>query len=231
MPTADFDYICTVMKKLILSLVLACSFCCIASAQAEWTNYRRYAEANAVVTVKPKAVFMGDSVTDNWAAMDPAFFSGHNFLGRGIGGQVTSQMVLRFRNDVIAHHPKYVVILGGINDIAQNHGPIDVEDTFGNIVTMVELAKANRIKPIVCLLLPTSVISWRSDIEDPLSQINKFNELLTAYAKAHHIPVVEYMKDIDKSSGSLPTEYSKDSIHPNLDGYKIMEQEILKYIK
>lgn len=219
------------MKKILLTLALACSVCCIASAQAEWINFNRYAEANAAVTTAPKAVFMGDSITDHWYTMDPDFFNDNNFLGRGISGHVTSQMVLRFRRDVIAHHPKYVVILGGINDIAQNKGPIEVEDTFNNIVTMVELAKANKIKPIVCLCFPTVYIPWRKSVGEVNPKIDALNAMILSYAKTHKVTVVEYLKDIDKSSGSLPKELSKDSVHPNLDGYKIMEKEILKVIK
>ena len=219
------------MKKILLTLALALSVCCIASAQAEWINFKRYAEANSTVTSAPKAVFMGDSITDGWYSNDPDFFKDNNFLGRGISGQVTSQMVLRFRNDVIAHHPKYVVILGGINDIAQNKGPIDIEDTFNNIVTMAELAKANKIKPVICLLFPANVIPWRKELGPANPKIDAFNAMVINYGKTHNVKVVEYLKDVDKSSGDLPKELSKDSVHPNLDGYKIMEQEILKVLK
>ena len=94
----------------------------LAVAQNDWANYNRYAEANAQVTAAPKAVLMGDSITDGWPFADPEFFSDNNFVGRGISGQVTSQMLLRFRQDVIDLHPKYVVILAGTNDIAENSG-------------------------------------------------------------------------------------------------------------
>ena len=219
------------MKRHFLTIILAAGFCIAASAQSEWANFARYEKANAQVTVRPKAVFMGDSITDAWFRQDPDFFTSNNFLGRGISGQVTSQMLVRFRRDVISHKPKYVVFLGGINDIAKNLGDISIEDTFNNIVSMAELAKANRIKPILCLVFPTTTIGWRKEIEDPLSKVNELNALISEYGRTHRIPVVEYLSDIDKSSGRLPEAYSKDSIHPNLDGYKIMEQEILKYLK
>jgi len=219
------------MKRFIITIVMSGVFSIMSFAQSAWTNYARYEQANNQVKTSPKAVFMGDSITDSWASNDADFFSSNNFLGRGISGQVTSQMVLRFRRDVIAHHPKYVVILGGINDIAQNEGPIDIEDTFGNIVSMVELAKANKIKPVICLLFPTKGFPWRPSIENPLPKINALNEMIIEYGKKNRVPVVEYLKDIDKSAGTLPKELSADSIHPNLDGYKIMEQEILKVLK
>lgn len=219
------------MKRVILAIILAAGLCGTARAQAEWANFARYEEANAQVTSRPRAVFMGDSITDGWYRQDPEFFTSNNFLGRGISGQVTSQMLVRFRRDVISHRPKYVVFLGGINDIAGNKGEISVEDTFNNIVSMVELAKANRIKPILCLVFPTTTISWRKEVEDPLSKVNELNSLISGYGKANRIPVVEYLSGVDKSSGRLPEEYSKDSIHPNLEGYKIMEREILRFLK
>ena len=219
------------MKKLLLTITLFCGFCGIAAAQAQWAQFSRYEEANAQVSVRPKAVFMGDSITDAWFRQDPEFFTSNNFLGRGISGQVTSQMLVRLRRDVISHKPKYMVLLGGINDIAGNQGEISVEDSFGNIVSMVELAKANRIKPILCLLFPTTTIGWRPEVGNPLEKVEQLNSMIRGYGKAHHIPVVEYLSGVDKSSGRLPETYSKDSIHPNLEGYKIMEQEILKYLK
>lgn len=219
------------MKKLLLTITLFCGFCGIAAAQAQWAQFSRYEEANAQVSVRPKAVFMGDSITDAWFRQDPEFFTSNNFLGRGISGQVTSQMLVRLRRDVISHKPKYMVLLGGINDIAGNQGEISVEDSFGNIVSMVELAKANRIKPILCLLFPATTIGWRPEVGNPLEKVEQLNSMIREYGKAHHIPVVEYLSGVDKSSGRLPETYSKDSIHPNLEGYKIMEQEILKYLK
>lgn len=218
------------MKKFFLISILFSAMCVTAPAQALWADFARYEKSNAEVTTRPKAVFMGDSITDGWFAQDPEFFTTNNFLGRGISGQVTGQMLVRFRRDVIAHKPEFVVFLGGLNDIARNDGEIALEDTFGNIVSMMEIAKANKIKPVLCLLFPTTNISWTPEVTDPLAQITRLNSMLSSYAKEHRIKVVEYFSDIDKSSGNLPRELSHDSIHPNLDGYRIMEREILKYI-
>lgn len=219
------------MKKIIIAIIVASTFCSTVSAQVKWANYRRYEQANAEVTVTPKAVFMGDSITDGWFQKDPDFFTSNNFLGRGISGQVTGQMLCRFRRDVIAHHPKYVVILGGINDIAENDGHVDLKDTYGNIISMVELARQNKIKPVICLVFPTDIIGWRKEIGNPNDRIDTLNGWLRDYAKANKVRVVEYFQNIDKSAGHLPDELSKDSIHPVLDGYKIMEAEILKVLK
>jgi len=219
------------MKKIIVSLVFAAIFSISASAQAEWAGLNRYAEENAKVTKAPKAVFFGDSITDMWAAQDPDFFSNNNYIGRGQSGRVTSMMLLCLRQDVIDLHPKYMVFLGGINDIAINFGPIDLEDTFGNIVSIVELCKANKIKPIVCLLFPVQTVGWRPEVGNVYDTVMTLNKMLQDYCKANKVTCVEYFKDIDKSEGRLPVELSHDSIHPNMDGYKIMESEIVKYLK
>ena len=160
------------MKRFFI-LAVAALFCSVTiSAQNQdlpdndWAQYKRYSKANSEVTVRPKAVLMGDSITDGWFSQDPEFFKTNNFLGRGISGQVTSHMLARFRRDVIDHHPKYVVILAGINDIARNNGYISLENTFGNIVSMCELAKANKIKPVLCTLVPSGYIRWRPAIKD-----------------------------------------------------------------
>ena len=194
----------------------------------EWPGFNRYKEANAALTKAPKAVFFGDSITDGWAKKDPDFFSSNNFAGRGISGQTTAQMLVRLRADVIDLGPRYMVLLAGINDLAMNNGPIELENVFGNIVSMVELVKLHKIKPVLCLLFPATRIGWRPSLGDPTEKIVRLNGMIADYAKAHKIPCVEYFADIDKSSGNLPKELSHDSIHPNLDGYRIMEKEILK---
>lgn len=133
------------MKKSFFIFLLS-AVCAIVSGQdKDWAQFYRYAAANDTLHTsgtKVQAVIMGDSITDNWLKFDRAFFTGRGFAGRGISGQVTSQMLVRFRDDVIDLHPKYVVILAGINDIAMNQGPISLEHIFGNIVSMCELAKA-----------------------------------------------------------------------------------------
>ena len=132
------------MKKIILTTLLVAMYLG-AGAQNEhkdWAKFFRYEQANAAVTVKPRAVFMGDSITDNWLKMDGNFFYVNNFQGRGISGQTTSHMLVRFRRDVLDLEPKYVVILAGTNDIALNNGLITLENILGNIQSMCELAKA-----------------------------------------------------------------------------------------
>lgn len=223
------------MKKIIFSAAAALLCALTLSAQDlpdnDWANFNRYAKANTEVTAKPLAVLMGDSITDGWFSQDPDFFKQNNLLGRGISGQVTSHMVVRFRRDVVDHHPKYVVILAGINDIARNNGYISLEDTFGNIVSMCEIAKANKIKPVLCTLVPSAYIRWRPALKDTKEQVAKLNAMIKEYAKAKHYKVVDYATVLADANGETRSDLSGDSVHPNLAGYKIMEEALMKVIR
>ena len=223
------------MKKIIIAAIAAL-FCAVTlSAQDlpdnDWAQFKRYSKANSEVTAKPLAVLMGDSITDGWYSNDPDFFKANNLLGRGISGQVTSHMLTRFRRDVVDHHPKYVVILAGINDIARNNGYISLENTFGNIVSMCEIAKANKIKPVLCTLVPSGYIRWRPAIKDTKEQVAALNAMIKEYAKAHHYKVVDYATVLADEKGETRSDLSKDSVHPNLEGYKIMEEALMKVIR
>jgi lysophospholipase L1-like esterase len=225
------------MKKVFI-LALSALFCAVTlSAQNQdlpdndWAQFNRYSKANSEVTVKPLAVLMGDSITDGWLRQDPEFFKANNLAGRGISGQVTSHMLVRFRRDVIDLHPKYVVILAGINDIARNNGYISLENTFANIVSMCELAKANKIKPVLCTLVPSGYIRWRPAIKDTKEQVAALNAMIKEYAKAHRYKVVDYATVLADEKGETRSDLSGDSVHPNMDGYKLMEEALLKVIK
>ena len=201
----------------------------------DWARTDRYAEQNAKVKqsgIAPKAVFMGDSITDNWGNwIHPEFFSENNFAGRGISGQTSAQMLIRFRPDVIDLHPKYAVILAGTNDIAQNIGPVDLDVVLGNVISMCELAKKNKIKPIICSVIPADRYGWRPEIKDAAEKTKELNSMLKAYAEKARITYVDYYSALDNGNGGIPENLAKDGVHPNLDGYKIMEAIILPYLK
>ena len=218
------------MKKTLV-LLLGILIPMMASAQNDWPNYDRYAEANSQVTVAPKAVLMGDSITDGWPFADPEFFSDNNFIGRGISGQVTNQMLLRFRQDVIDLHPKYVVILAGTNDIAENSGKIDMDKTFANIVSMCDLAKANGIKPIICSVIPAASFYWHPHVTGAAEKIVQFNTMLEEYAKANKIKYVDYHSAMKDERGGLPQNLANDGVHPTREGYDIMKSLLLKVLK
>lgn len=214
------------MKRILLVLALSAITLCGYSQKRDWAQFGRYEKANKeflATGVRPDAVFMGNSITDGWASKDPEFFKKNNFVGRGIGGQTSSEMLVRFRRDVIDLNPRCVVILAGTNDIAQNNGPIKPENTLGNIVSMCELAKANGIKVILCSVTPTSVFGWRKDLT-PAPLILEMNKLIRAYAEANDIYYLDYHPALTDDKGGLPAKWSHDTCHPNLECYRtVME--------
>ena len=221
------------MKKSVVVLVaLVFSFFHVQAqgpAHEDWAKFYRYEQANDTLKVRPRAVFMGDSITDGWAKKSPDFFSSNNFVGRGISGQTTSQMLVRFRRDVIDLSPKYVVILAGTNDIALNNGLISLENILGNLQSMCELARAHKIKPILCSVLPADRYRWRKEIK-PAGEIVKLNEMIRDYAKSARIPYIDYHSVLRDENNALPQKHAADGVHPNVECYKIMEEIVVRYL-
>ena len=217
------------MKKLILLIALALP-ALLTAQQRDWANYGRYAEANAQLTTPPAVVFMGNSITDGWDNAHPEFFTANNFTCRGIGGQVTAQMLCRFRADVIALRPKAVVILAGTNDIARNTGRISLEHILDNLQSMVELARANGIRPILCSVPPAGAFGWRPELK-PAQDIVRLNGMIRAYADAEGIPYVDYHTPMAAADGSMNADYTKDGVHPTEAGYAVMERILPPVVK
>ena len=211
------------MKKVLL--VMCAALPLFAAAQpSDWANYGRYAEANAQLATNPDVVFMGNSITDGWDDSHPEFFSDNNFACRGISGQVTGQMLCRFRADVINLHPKAVVILAGTNDLALNNGPIEIPHIAENIISMAELALAAGIRPILCSVLPAGEYHWRPQVEDVPGKIRVLNKLVREYAEKRGIEWVDYHPDMATEEGALRPEYTYDGVHPTRQGYDVMER-------
>lgn len=191
----------------------------------DWPNLNRYQNENAIL--KPveagqkRIVFMGDSITEFWSTVDSEYFSGKPYVNRGISGQTTPQMLLRFRADVIALKPTSVVILAGINDIAGNTGPMTIEMIRDNIFSMIELAKANHIKVILCSVLPAYDFPWKPN-QEPIAKITALNEILQKYAAANKIVYVDYYSAMVDDRKGLKADYSNDGVHPNKTGYQVM---------
>ncbi|HHU26716.1 MAG TPA: hypothetical protein GXZ56_08865 [Bacteroidales bacterium] len=239
------------MGNLTFNPVLCVVICCLglswvgagAQAQAQsqeknrdWANFKRYAKANKELPAPGKkekrVVFMGNSITEGWARLCPEFFEENHYVGRGIGGQTSYQFVLRFREDVINLQPRLVVINAGTNDAAENTGPFNADITMGNIVSMVELAKANKIKVILTSVLPASGFGWNKEITDAADRIALLNQMIEAYAKANKIPYVDYYKEmVSGPERSLNPAYTKDGVHPTKEGYAVMEALIKPAIK
>lgn len=217
------------MKKMLLLPVLFIALS-LSAQQNDWAQFYRYEGKNDSLTTRPDVVFMGNSITDCWADTVPAFFVENNFVGRGISGQVSSQMLVRFQEDVINLQPKVVVICCGTNDIAQNNGYMSLEHILHNIKSMCQLARANKIKPVVCSTLPAKGFKWRPEMR-PANDILKLNEMIKAYAKENKIPYVDYHSALKDEENGLPKKYSKDGVHPNAQGYAVMESVILPILK
>lgn len=223
----------SLLSVIILAAALVFGIAANAQDKKDWAKFYRYADANEQVHRSNrlvKAVLMGDSITDNWLKFDPQWFEDNNFQGRGISGQVTSQMLVRFQEDVVKLNPRYVAILAGTNDIALNNGPITLEHVMDNIRSMCEIARAHKIKVILCSVLPASKFRWRPELT-PAEDIKALNAMIRAYAKANKITYVDYWSLLANEQGGLNPENAKDGVHPNLETYKIMEEALLKAIK
>jgi lysophospholipase L1-like esterase len=208
-------------------------------AQAEktlrdWPNLARYAEANAGVAAPAKlevrVVFMGDSITDSWVSPEyGGFFPGKPYIDRGISGQTTPQMLIRFRPDVIALQPKVVVILAGTNDIAGNTGPMTLGQIEANLASMAELAKANRIHVVLASVLPVSNYGHdrQGNPQDmrtkrPPAKILELNTWIKKYAAENGHTYLDYFSAMIDEQGLLQRDLSEDGLHPNAKGYAVM---------
>jgi lysophospholipase L1-like esterase len=194
--------------------------------KTDWPNLKKYAEADknqpAVTAGENRVVFMGNSITEFWAELDESFFANGRYIDRGISGQTSPQMLLRFRQDVINLKPAVVIILAGTNDIAENTGPIALEDIFGNIVSMAELAKTNNIKVILASVLPAYDFPWHPGLK-PAEKIIRLNRMIQSYCEKNDLVYLDYYSSMVDTRGGLDKRYTDDGVHPNKAGYKVME--------
>ena len=192
----------------------------------DFPNLKRYASENLKLHESANngnlIIFFGDSITEFWTKRNSDIFKKSNYINRGISGQTTPQMVLRFQQDVIDLKPATVIILCGINDIAENTGPISVGAIFQNIVVMAEHAIINKIKVMLCSVLPSNSITWKTDIA-PSDKIIQLNQMLSGYAENNKIIYADYYSVMANKSKGLDFQYSDDGVHPNTAGYKVME--------
>lgn len=194
-------------------------------AAQDWPGLCRYRDDNAKVMASaeaPRVVFMGDSITENWSLADPQLFA-NGIVNRGISGQTTPQMLVRFRADVVALKPQLVHIMAGTNDIAGNTGPVTVQDVKNNIVSMVELARANGIRVALGSIAPAAKFGWRPDV-DPVTHINELNSWLKEYATQNRLEYIDYHAALVGGSGELKAELGNDGVHPNREGYRVMRK-------
>ncbi len=190
----------------------------------DWPNLKKYREANSKISEEKniKAVFMGNSITQGWYDQHPNFFKDNNYVGRGIGGQTTPQMLVRFTPDVIDLDPEVVVILAGTNDIAGNTGFASVKMITDNIKAMAQLAQSNGIKVVLSSILPVYDYPWRPGLE-PVSKIAEVNSWLKSYAKKNGHVYLDYFPALANEQKGMKTEYASDGVHPTSLGYDVME--------
>jgi lysophospholipase L1-like esterase len=197
----------------------------------DWANLNKYQNENAKLQAlepgQKRIVFMGDSITEGWPFLE--FFAEKPYVNRGISGQTTPQMLIRFRPDVIALKPAVVVLLAGINDIAGNTGPSTLEMITDNIFSMAELAKANNIKVILCSVLPAFDFPWRPG-SFPAEKVVTLNKMIKKYADANGILYLDYYSAMVNDQKGLNATYSGDGVHPNKTGYEVMNPLVEKAI-
>ena len=226
---------CCLMPYILLILSLFQTK--VTNAQ-DWANLKEFQQANkslgTPIKGENRVVFMGNSITIGWSAAVPEFFKNKAYINRGISGQTTPQMLLRFRQDVIDLHPKVVLILAGTNDIAGNTGPMSLEQIMDNICSMAELARANGIEPVLCSVLPAERYPWKPT-KKPDEKIPLLNGMIQQYARARDLIYLDYFSAMANDDMGLDRDLAEDGVHPTRKGYQIMgplaEAAILKALE
>jgi len=196
------------------------------SKSLDWANLARYEDDNLKVGLPKKderrVVFMGDSITEEWSNLYPEYFTEKGYINRGIGGQTTPQMLIRFKPDVVDLKPEIVVILAGTNDIAGNTGPSNAKMITDNIFSMAEIAKAYQMKVVLSSILPVYEYDWAREIKDPPSTIQAVNDALKQYASDQGLIYLDYFSSMADERQGLNSDYTSDGVHPNESGYILM---------
>ena len=221
------------MKRIFFIIIMFWNLLFGNSIQAQdWANKARYAQANKDLlndscNCPVNIVMMGNSITEFWEELHPQFFKNHALVGRGISGQVSSQMLARFRQDVINLKPRIVVINCGTNDIAENNGPYDEDITMDNIKSMTELALANGIKVILSSVLPTDRFIWNPGVARVVEKIQHLNLRIKDYCDIMHLPYIDYYNSMASDDYSMIKHFTDDGVHPSSAGYDVMEAKLL----
>ena len=201
----------------------------------DWANLCYYWEKNEqlgeISEHNGRIVFMGDSITEEWGRLSPDFFQPAQYINRGIGGQTTPQMLLRFKQDVINLNPAMVFILAGTNDIAGNTGPANLDMITNNIFSMAELSVSYKIKVVLSSILPVDAYPWADHIKDVPEMILKINQQLKSFSQKHSTIYIDYYSSMVGENLGLKKKYTTDGVHLNKKGYEVMSdlvQEVLK---
>lgn len=192
-------------------------------AKKDWPNLCKFQAQNRSLIAtgkRPRVVFLGDSITENWAPADPSFFNADS-IDRGIGGQTTTQLLLRVYPDVIALRPRVIHIMAGTNDVGGNTGPVSDDTIVDNIAAMIDIAQANHIAVVLASIPPSKSFFWNRDVK-PAPRIRAINIRLRELAARRDAVWVDYYSSLTDSDGGLPDGLANDGVHPNRRGYAIM---------
>ncbi len=218
-------------KTLFVSLLVCGS---IGLNAQDWANLKRYQQENAEIGLPAKkekrVVFMGNSITEGWKKENPDFFAENPYICRGIGGQTTPQMLIRFRQDVVNLNPKAVVILAGTNDIAGNTGPSTLEMIMDNLKSMAEIADENNIKVILCSVLPVKYYPWKREVEATQAIVD-LNSMIKDYCKNKGFIYLDYFSAMATKENFMIPEYTTDEVHVTKEGYAVMERMVQEAIQ
>jgi len=198
----------------------------------DWANVARFKAENELIIENKapvKMVFMGNSITEGWKLFDPNFFNSTDYVNRGIGGQTTPQMLIRFKQDVLDLKPKGVVILAGTNDIAGNTGPMSIQEIYNQIESMAGLAALNKIEVFLCSVLPVYDYPWKPGLK-PAPKIVALNEMLKTLAGEKNYLYIDYFSEMSDDKNGLKASLGADGVHPNEKGYEIMKKVLLNTI-
>ena len=221
------------MKRILLVTIMFWNLLFGEAAQpADWADKGRYAQENKALQSAPedslRVVLMGNSITEFWFELHPMFFTANHLVGRGISGQVSSQMLARFRQDVINLNPRIVVINCGTNDIAENNGPYDEDITMDNIQSMTELARAHGIEVVLSSVLPCDAFCWNPSVKDAPQMIDHLNKRIMEYAALdEHVHYIDYFSSMTNDGRSMIGSFTGDGVHPNSNGYDVMEVKLM----
>jgi lysophospholipase L1-like esterase len=221
------------MKRFLFLIVFCFFFSHVSVFAQDWAQLKEFQLANQELEMIPteeRVVFFGNSITIGWLHTMPLFFKDRPFINRGISGQTTPQMLVRFRQDVLDLKPKVVVILAGTNDIAGNTGPMTLDEIMGNLKSMAELAMANNIEVILCSVLPASDYPWRPGLE-PNKKIPALNEMINDYTEQAGAHYMDYYTALVNDMNGMDKDLAHDGVHPTKAGYEIMAPIALKAIK
>ena len=200
----------------------------------DWANLNYYKEENLKLVqegTKESIIFMGDSITEEWGRILPEFFSNKQYINRGIGGQTTPQMLIRFRQDVIDLNPEAVIILAGTNDIAGNTGPSSVKMIIDNLMSMAEIASKQNIQVFMSSILPVFRYPWNKSIIEPYKKIAEINNFMKDFSNREKLVYVDYHSHMVDSRPGLKLELTTDEVHLNQAGYIVMSEIVNRVIR